>query len=273
MSEPNLIPITRPVNNNNPVQPLQSESKFPTEVINLPSKGWFYPTGHPLENGTLELKQMTAKEEDLLTSPNLHKKKIVLDKLLESVIVDKKINANEMLVCDRNAAYIALRRLAYGDKYEVTINCPSCGVENDVSIDLNTFDNQPFDFEKYPKGQNSFDFVLPTCKRTVSVKLLSKKDEIEIEREIETLSKISSEISKQMTTWLIYCITSIDGNTDKMKIRKFVNEELLSKDSLALRRYMQTLPNIDTKFDFNCYSCGLKRREDTPIGVSFFWPK
>jgi hypothetical protein len=268
-----IIPITRP-NVNSPVpSPQKMESKFPTETINLPSKGWFYPVENPLSSGTLELKMMTAKEEDILTSKNLIQKNIVLDKLLESVIINKNINADEMLICDRNAAFFAIRRLAYGDDYSAQVTCGRCGKENTISIDLGKMDNKPFDFEKYTKGENRFDFTLPSSKVVVTYKLLSKKDETAIEQELTGLAKITKDFTREITTRLSHIIIAVDGNGEKLAIRKFVNEELRSIDSLALRKHLkETMPDIDTIFNFSCNFCGLERKEETPMGVSFFWP-
>ena len=64
-----------------------AENKFPTEVIDLPSEGKLYPEGHPCLNGKIEIKYMTAKEEDILTSQNLIKKGVVIDRLLNSLII------------------------------------------------------------------------------------------------------------------------------------------------------------------------------------------
>lgn len=268
-----LIPITRPTVNNPvpPVAPL--ESKFPTEVINLPSKGWFYSPESVLSNGNIELKMMTAKEEDILTSRNLIQKNIVLDKLLEAIVIDKSIKIDEMLVCDRNAVFYAMRRLAYGDQYDVKISCGRCAKENETSIDLSKMDNRPFEFEKYPKGENNFTFILPHSGVTVGFKLLTKKDETAIDQELVGLAKVYKDVSKEVTTRLAHLIISVDGNSEKTRIRKFVNEELLSKDSLALRtHYRDNMPDIDTTFPFTCTECGLERKEETPMGASFFWP-
>lgn len=269
----NTIAITRPTINS-PVPPAQKmEPRFPTEVINLPSQGWFYPPDNPLSSGQLELKMMTAKEEDILTSPNLIQKNIVLDKLLESVVVDKSINLDEMLVCDRNSAFFAIRRLAYGDQYDATLTCPRCGKENAVTIDLSKMDSRPFDFEKYPKGQNAFQFTLPFLKKTITFKLLTKKDENAIEAELKGMEKVSKDLRREITTRLGHIITAIDGNPDRAAIRRFVNEELISKDSLAFRTHLREfMPDIDSTFQFTCNNCQLERKEETPMGVSFFWP-
>jgi transcription elongation factor Elf1 len=268
-----IIPITRPSVTQPAPAPQKMESKFPTEVINLPSKGWFYPADNPLSTGTLELKMMTAKEEDILTSPNLIQKNIVLDKLLESVVVNKAINLDDMLVCDRNAAFFAIRRLAYGDQYEATLTCGRCGRENSITIDLGKMDNRQFDFEKCPKGENAFQFKLPYSGKVVTYKLLTKKDENLIDQELKGMEKVSKDLRKEITTRLGHIITALDGNTDRATIRRFVNEELVSKDSLALRTHLrETMPDIDTTFDFVCSNCNLERKEETPMGVNFFWP-
>lgn len=271
MSDPNLIQITRP-SVVNPV-PTATEVKFPTEVINLPSKGWFYPENGPLSKGTIEIKMMTAKEEDILTSENLIKKNVVLDKLLESVLIDKTINPDDILVCDRNALFFALRRLAYGDEYNATITCARCQHENDVRIDLSKLDNKEIDFSLYPKGINLFEFELPSSKIKIGYKLLTKSDETKIERELETYKKLNPEISKEVTTRMTHTIVSVNGDKDLMKIRRFVNEELRARDSLALRLHIkETKPDIDSTFNFSCSNCGAERKEETPLGVTFFWP-
>jgi hypothetical protein len=267
-----IVSITRPGNQSIPV-PQKQESSFPTEVINLPTKGWFYPEGSPLASGQLELKMMTAKEEDILTSKNLIQKGIVLDKLLQSLIVDKSIKPDDMFNCDRNAAFVAIRRLAYGDNYRANVTCPKCGADNEVNIDLGKMDNKPFEFDKYPKGKNEFEFQLPVSKKYITFRLLTKKDEENIDNELKALSKVNKDVSREITTRLKAVIVSIEGSPDKALIRKFVDEEMISKDSLALRVYCRGMtPDIDMGFDFSCSSCGIERREDTPMGVSFFWP-
>lgn len=273
MAENQTIAITRPSVNAPVAAPQKAESKFPTEVINLPSKGWFYAEDNPLSSGTIELKMMTAKEEDILTSRNLIQKNIVLDKLLESVVINKAINLDDMFICDRNAAFFAIRRLAYGDAYDAVLSCGRCGKENSFSIDLGKMDNRPFDFEKYPKGENNFTFALPNSGIVLTYKILTKKDETSIEQELTGLAKINKDFTKEVTTRLSHIITSVGGDSARVRIRKFVNDELPSKDSLAFRRHIrETMPDIDASFDFSCSHCGLERKEETPMGVGFFWP-
>jgi len=253
--------------------PQPKDTKYPSEVIPLPTKGWFYPEGHILSSGEIEIKQMTAKEEDLLANQELIKKGKVLDKLMESVIVNKSIKINEILIPDKNAIFVAIRRLAYGDEYNVSVTCPQCNTQNKVKIDLSSLLYKLFNFDEYPKGQNNFMFKLPTSGVTITYKLLNQIDEQSIDSELSQIKKISKENTAEVTTRIKYVITSIDGNPDKMSIRKFVEEKLTAKDSLAFRRHMRdTTPDVDMTFDFKCSDCDLERRLDVPLGASFLFP-
>jgi hypothetical protein len=247
--------------------------KYPSEVIPLATKGWFYPENHPLASGEIEIKQMTAREEDLLANQELIKKGKVLDKLMESVIINKSIKIEDILIPDKNAIFIAIRRLAYGDDYNVSITCPQCDAKNKVKINLSELAYKPFNFDEYPKGQNNFTFKLPTSGVTVTYKLLNQIDEQSIDAELVQIKKFSKDNTGELTTRLKYLITSIDGNVDKPSIRKFIEEQLSARDSLALRKHMrETNPDVDMTFNFKCSSCDLERRLDMPIGASFLWP-
>ncbi len=250
----------------------QPKEKYPTEIIPLATKGWFYPEGHPLSSGDIELKQVTAREEDILANQDLIRKGIVLDKLMESVIVNKSIKIDEILIPDKNAIFISIRRLAYGDEYVVEITCPGCGRKNKTKINLSELKYREFDFDNYPKGQNNFSYTLPSGIQ-ITYKLLNQVDEKNIDAELAQLKKISKEASAELTTRMKYILTSIDGNNDRVSIRKFVEEKLTAKDSLALRRHIkENNPDVDMTFDFKCNECEAERRLDMPIGASFLWP-
>src|SRR5262249_40901904 len=155
-------------------------------------KGWFYPEGHPLSSGEVEMKQMTAFHEDLLSNQNYIKNGTVIDKLLEALVVNK-FPLGDLLVPDKNALIIVARRLAYGDEMPATIACPKCQQDNKVVVNLGNIVAKPFDFEKYPKGRNLFEFTLPVSKKVLSYKILCQTDENAIEVELKNLSKISPE--------------------------------------------------------------------------------
>ena len=243
-----------------------ADYKFPTEMVELPSKGHFYFEGHPLSSGKVEVKYMTAKEEDILTSQNLIQQGTVVDKLLESLIVDKSIKIDDMLVGDKNAIMVSARILGYGKEYDFTYD----GVEQ--SVDLTKLDAIDLDFSKFTKGQNEFSFELPNSKRTVTFKLLSGNDEKTISAEIEARKKINKDVSVELTTRLKQMILSVDGKTEKSYINNFVDNEFLSRDSYALREYLVDItPDVDMSVKIT-NSIGKEVEVAVPITVRFFWP-
>lgn len=249
------------------------ESKYPSEMIPLPTKGWFYPEGHPLSCGEIELKQVTAKEEDLLANQELIKKGKVLDKLMESIILNKSVRIEDILIPDKNAILIAIRRLAYGDEYNVSVTCPNCMKANKVQINLSDLAYKTFKFEEHAKGTNNFTFKLPNSGVTLTYKLLNQVDEQSIEAELTQIKKISKENTAEITTRMKYVITSLDGNPDRAGVRRFIEEKLTAKDSLALRRHMREHnPDVDMTFDYKCADCDYERRLDVPLGASFLFP-
>lgn len=249
-------------------------SNVPTEVIPLPSKGFFYPEGHPLANGTIEMKYMTAKEEDILSSQSLIKQGVVIDKLLQSLIVTK-VNYNDILTIDKNAIFIAARILAYGKDYPVEITCPNCGVKTEYNIDLQQFEEKTIDWSLFTKGQTTHTFTLPIGKQELTLKFLTHGDEKRIEDDLKGTKKLSkiTGVDTDLTTRLKHLIVAVDGDSDRGKINKFV-DSMLSRDSLALRTHLKEItPDIDTTFTFTCPSCGHEQEKmNLPIGVNFFWP-
>jgi len=247
---------------------------FPTEIISLPSKGLLYSEDSPLRSGTIELKYMTASEEDILTTPSLIKQGIVLDKLFQALIVTP-IKYNDLIGADKDAIMVASRILGYGKLYEATCTCPECTKESKVSFDLTQLNEKEFDIDKVEMiAPNEFKFILPTTNREVTFKLLTHGDEKKIQLDLENLKKTNkSGISKDLTTRLKSIITSIDGDTSKVSIIHFVDNELFAQDSRALREHIKTIsPGIDFNMDFTCQECLYEGKLNLPVGVDFFWP-
>lgn len=252
----------------------ESASDTPTEVIDLPSQGYFYPEGHPLASGKIEMKYMTAREEDILTSQNLIKQGVVIDKLLQALIVDK-FNYNELLIADKNALMIAARVLGYGKDYEVQIACPACGEKSKHVADLTLFESRDIDFNIFTKGENAFTFTLPASKKTLTLKFLTHADEKAVDEELKGLKKLSmlTGVDSELTTRLRKAVVAVDGNEDRAVINNAV-KNMLAIDSLALRKFLKEVtPEIDTTFSFVCPHCGHENEKiQVPIDVSFFWP-
>ena len=242
-----------------------AEVKFPTEVVDLPSKGLLYPEGSPLSSGKIEIKYMTAKEEDILTSANLIKQGVVVEKLLESLIVDKSIKVDDLLIGDKNSILIASRILAYGKEYEVEID------GRKIEVDLTTLKDIPLDESIVTNGVNEFEFELPATKRKLTFKLLTSGDEKEIDGEVKGYEKIHG-IGYELTTRLKHQIISIDGDTKRASINSFVDNEFLSRDSIAFRTHVASImPDVDMTSSYTDEE-GNEKEFTVPMTVTFLWP-
>lgn len=236
--------------------------KLPTETIELPSKGLIYSSDNPLSSGTVEIKYMTAKEEDILTNQNYIQNGTVLDKLLKSLIVSD-INYNDLLIGDKNAIMVAARILGYGAEYKFIYNG-----EEEV-VDLSKLENKELDESLYTKGLNEFSFTLPTSENQITFKLLTHGDELKVDQELAGLKRLNKEGSPELTTRLKYMITSVNGDSERQTIREFVDTAFLARDARAFREYIQKLqPDVDLTF----FPSGATKSISLPIGISFFWP-
>ncbi len=256
-----------------------SEQKyaFPTEVLSLPSKGLLYPKDHPLSSGQIDVKYMTAKEEDILTSSNLIDKGIVIDRLLESVIAEPKIKIDDLLIGDKNALMVGTRVLGYGKEYAVSIQDPDTSLEVEHKFDLTKLNNKKVDYKllESVKGVNKFEYELPNSGRKVEFKLLTHSDERAIDKALLAYKKLSqvTGVSPELTTRLKQQILSIDGNADRKEIDNFVDNQFLALDTKAFRKYYTSI-NPDVEFEQEYISqIGEPHKVTIPIGVRFFWPE
>ena len=242
----------------------ENKFKFPTEMVDLPSKGLLYPEGHPLSSGKIELKYMTAREEDILTNQNYLKQGIVIDKLLQSLIVTK-FDFDDLLIGDKNAIMVAARVLGYGQDYTFTYE------GEEVTVDLSNLSSVELDEDKMEKGVNSFEYTLPHSGTKITFKLLTGKDEKAIDAEVKGLKKINKTGSPDLSTRLKHQILSVEGNEDKKTIRDFVDNYFLARDSSSFRTYLKSI-NPDIKMVFNHLTDNGEEEVSIPLQVQFFWP-
>lgn len=239
-----------------------SEFQFPTETVDLPSRGLLYPSTNPLSSGIVEMKFPTACSEDILTNQSYIQKGTVLDKFLESLFVNKDIKVKDLVLGDKDALLIAARILGYGKEYIFTYK------NEEQTIDLSILDNKEFDDSLITKGINEFPFTFPASGTNITFKILNGEDESNIDRELEGLKKINKNFSPDLTTRLKYIIISINGSTDKKEIREFVDKHLLAIDSRELRQYIKKIqPGVDMTVTMES---GIEA--NMPISLNFFWP-
>ena len=241
---------------------MENQINIPTETIELPSKGLIYPLSSPLSSGKIEMKYMTAKEEDILTNQSYIQKGTVLDELMKSLIVSK-INYDDLIAGDKNAIMVAARILGYGKDYSFTFD------GEDYTVDLSTLENKEVDESLYTKGVNEFAYTFTHTNNTITFKFLNGVDEKKIEKELEGLKKINKNSSPELSTRLKYIITSINGNREAKDIRHFVDNYLLARDSMELRSYIKKIqPDVDLTFTTNS-----GEEVAIPINLNFFWPE
>ena len=244
---------------------------FPTEVITLPSQGLCYPESNPLSKGTIEIKYMTAREEEILASQNLIKRGVVLDKLFESIIVDKDINPSDIIVGDKNAIMLATRILAYGPSYEVEVYNNRDEKET-VKIDLSKVQTKEID-TSILRRDNRYNFKTPSGYNLV-IKLLSHGDEQKVDEEIKALSKLNKNgVSAELTTRYRFIIVEVDGKNDTKSIVDFINNKFVTKDTRALREFIKSIqPDVVLEYEYEDPESGEKEVRPIPMGVGFFYP-
>lgn len=249
-----------------------SDNKFPTEVVDLPSKGWFYPPEHPLSSGQVDLFFMTAAHEDILTSPNLIMKGVVIDKLLEALIATPGVKYTDLLIGDKYAVMIAARIFGYGKDYEATVECPQCSATGEQNINLENIEFKDVPFEPSQKGKNEFSLTLPFSKKTITFRLLTQKDDQDVRRELDQMKKLKGDVSHEITTRMRASVLSVDGDRDRGKIAEFV-KQMPVRDAKAFRDHARKImPDVDLTFDFTCNKCLFEDRLEVPIDHKFFWP-
>ena len=250
----------------------------PTEFIELPSAGKFYPPGHPLQGQeTLELRYMTAKEEDILTDRSLLKKGVAIDRALQNLIVDSRVKVNDLLMGDKNALLVAARVTGYGAEYVTNVTCPSC-----QNVDEHQFDLQNLSFvdvetamvehDVHLTDRNTFVLTLPVSKAQIECRMLTGQDETAIAK-IATRSAKSNNGPGLLTTQLGKTIVSINGDPNPVQIG-ILATTMPARDSRYVRKVLASVvPNIDMTQEYSCTNCDYTADLEVPLTADFFWPK
>ena len=249
----------------------------PTDFVELPSRGKYYPEGHALRDKEfIEIRQMTAKDEDILTSRALLQRGLAIDRLLNNLIVDKQIDPDEILVGDKNAIMVAARASAYGNEYLTSVQCPTCQQNSDNEFDLNDGvligpDSEETEAQ-YNEDKLTYNISLPASKVSVEVKFLTSNDEKRLLHTSEQKKKhklVESVMTDQMKSFIV----SVNNISDPSEIARFV-DNMPARDSRYLRTvYTKLTPNIDLTQEFVCKYCLTETTMEVPFTADFFWPR
>jgi hypothetical protein len=259
-----------------------SDYKFPTEIVDLPSKGLIYPKDNSLSSGKVEMKYMTAKEEDILTTQSYIKDGSVLDRLFQSLIVSNgegaPIKYVDLTTGDKNSVMIAARVLGYGKDYKVEVDDPYSDNKQEEVIDLTQFESAEYDGKNQTElHKNEFEYELPKSKRKITFMAMTESKERKVKHQIKDLErkqrKLKDLTSRELTTRLKNMILSVDGESDTATINNFVDNELFAMDSQSLRNYInEVVPDMNLNYEFVSEETGERREMLLPMDVTFFWP-
>ncbi len=246
----------------------------PFDRVPLPSKGLLYPEEHPLHKEThVDIKAMTAAEEDILSSRALIKKGAVVNTLIKSCLLNKSIDPDSLVLGDKNAILLGIRIGGFGADYTVKTYCPSAECEKTFT---HTFDLSKLEIKEL--GTIDFEYTLPRSKVKVKFKLLTSGDEADIHAGQEARKKMQKkhnhlEIETNVTDKLIACITLYDGEKDRSKIATKVRK-MPALDAKKLIEHINSVsPDIKMNQEVKCPYCDAVETHDVPMGIEFFWPK
>ncbi len=264
-----------------PEMPRQTESQLfselgfdiPVETVPLPSLGKVYPEGHPLHMAqSVDIRAMTAREEDILTSRALLKNGNMISELIRSCLTDKRVDPDSLLSGDRNAILTAIRITGYGADYSVNTTCPNCGTAQVHTCNLTDLPIRALDADPVAPGTNQFETIIPVAGKKVVIKFGTGYDEKEAQVTADRKKKQGLNVETSVTDNLFRSIVSIDGNTDGSFIRKFIRN-MPAKDSLAIRSFVSlNEPSVLMVSDFTCNHCEHEEVLSLPIGTNFLWP-
>ena len=246
----------------------------PRDFVMIPSKGRVYPPTSALHNvEEVEVRHLTAADEDILTSRALLRSGKAMDTMLANVIMNKQIRVEELISGDKNALLTFLRITGYGPEYPVEIDCPACDENVKHDFDLSQLKMKFLDVDPVQEGENRFNFLLPSGIE-IEFKLLNSAEDAKITEEQEKARRATnSPIDKVVTTRYKTQIISVDGKDDQIFINNFVNTMNL-RDSRAFRTYLDEIdPDVIMKQDFKCPMCGHGEEVEIPITVGFYWPE
>ena len=249
--------------------PAATGYQVPTDFVELPSKGMFYSPSHPWHNKeSVEVRYMTTKEEDILSSEAYAKAGVMFDRLIESVTVDR-VDSTTLLPGDRNAILINARKNSYGNEYEFVIGCNTCLSDVECSISLSDLGSVEIDLERVTEN-NTVCVTLPLSNKEVEFKIMTAGDLKQINKAAEQQKKHgiqpneTVELHRRM-------IVSVDGNNNPNTINGFIQSMLLKDSKFLKKQYNSFSPDVDFTFQQECKECGHLNKGGVPIGANFFW--
>jgi len=265
---------TPPSHLNDKSNPFGISFVVPTHTVELPSRGNYYPQGSTMAGREkVEIKQMTAKQEEILSNADYLTDGTMLDRLVSSILTDNTINVEEMFSGDKNAIIVEARRTSYGSEYSVTQTCENCKNNEVFIFDLSkvSIEDQEIEGVTYSEETNLFSFKLPSTGLDVSIKMLSSADQRFLNEQNDKAKKLNIENSETLN-FLRRCVVSVSNIEDK----QLLNDLFSVLPVLDIRKIKKVsnsiVPTLNTKQEVTCGGCGHVTESEVPFSLGFFWP-
>ena len=247
----------------------------PTNIVDIASRGEFYGEDSTMFNRkTVEIRQMTAKEEEILSNADFIKDGTMLDRLIDSILVDKGINIDDMYVSDKNGIIIEARKNSYGPEYTVRDFCGACNTEQNFTYDLTKArisERKEIDGVTFDSATKTHEFVLPSSEVSVRTKVLSPADEEYLVGQKERAEKLKIGSSDTLN-FLRAVVVEANGVQDQTLLNKLF-EVLPVLDIRMIKKVSNTaIPILDTTQEVTCGGCGHVAESEVPFSLGFFWP-
>lgn len=255
--------------------PREEASSFvvSTSFVGLPSKGKLYPTDSPLfGKEEVEIRQMTALEEDILTSRNLIRGGKAIDMVIKNCLIDRSIEVDQLVAGDKNAIMIALRITGYGKDYDISVTCPACSEDSTFPFDLSLLKANDLSLEAVGEGNNRFEYKTLSGNKLIFKFLTSGEQKDMAEAQSNLKKTTGSVVDHSVTDSMKRMIISVNGEEKRSVVDQFIIT-MPARDSRAFRKFTDdNEPDVIMKQMFECKACGERNEVTVPITVEFFWP-
>lgn len=213
----------------------QQRSKVPGYLVTLPSKGKIYPAASPLRSGQVEMRYMTAYDEDILSNASYIKAGTVLNKLVDSLLLTDGVSVDDIGNSDLEALLIAARIHAYGKMYPVIVTNNNQSLEKQV--DLSKIPYREFNLISDENGE--FEYQTVNSGDVIKFKYLTTKEANAIQED------------QPVSGLLRAVIRSVNRNRDRSHIEEFVKFNFLAADARAFREYLvDNMYGLDFNMEF-----------------------
>jgi hypothetical protein len=257
-----------------PQNPFGISFVVPTEVIELPTKGRFYEEGSSLHNReSVEIKHMTAREEDILANESFIEDGTVFDRLLNSILIDKSIDVAELIETDRNAILVAARITGYGPEYSMRMPCVKCGKVSDFVFDLEKREIVESELEgvEFDNDSGLFSFALPKTDLTARIRILTGRDMEYLNKQRAKSEELNLDFNATINLFRL-AVVDVQGISDSGALNQLF-DALPAIDSRKIRSVINTVtPRVSMKQTVACGSCGKESESEVPFTLGFFWP-